>query len=132
MGADLELCAYRIVQEALTNISKHADAASCVVRLERRTRALIIIVEDDGKGMEVLQPLPQGGLGLMSIRERAARFGGAFRLERITNAGIRLAVEFPLPLQNVDGVTAAGVAREAPAVTTNSEKAGANTLYSAG
>ncbi|MFG2818786.1 sensor histidine kinase [Kitasatospora sp. NPDC048365] len=79
--ADVQAAAYRIVQEALTNVVKHADAAHVTVRIARAGGALAVEVADDGRG-----PAPaagpervggwSGGRGLVSIRERAAACGG--------------------------------------------------------
>ncbi len=94
MPADLELCAYRIVQEALTNVAKHAEATSCSVYLQRLPHSLILAVEDDGKGMAMTAG--RSGLGLISIRERVAGFGGTFRIEPGSGRGTRLIVECPV------------------------------------
>lgn len=95
MAPELEVCAYRIVQEALTNSAKHADATSCRVYLQRLAHALLITVEDDGKGIHRAGRIGSG-LGLVSIRERVAGFGGTFRLENASAGGTRLTVEFPV------------------------------------
>jgi signal transduction histidine kinase len=95
MAPELEVCAYRIVQEALTNVAKHADATSCRVYVQRLAHALLITVEDDGKGIDRAERIGSG-LGLMSIRERVAGFGGTFRLENADERGARLTVEFPV------------------------------------
>ncbi|WTG04870.1 histidine kinase [Streptomyces sp. NBC_00012] len=72
-GLAVEATVYRIVQEALTNVVRHADASSVGVRLEHGPEALTLAVTDDGRG-----PGPGGGsgLGLVGIRERAAAHGG--------------------------------------------------------
>ncbi|WP_354641056.1 sensor histidine kinase [Kitasatospora camelliae] len=79
--ADVQAAAYRIVQEALTNVLKHADARSVTVRVARRGRRLEVEVTDDGGGVgETAGPAPHGwsgGRGLVGIRERAAACGGS-------------------------------------------------------
>ena len=79
---EVELAAYRIVQEALTNIAKHAQATRCQVRLTALEKRLLVEVEDDGIGFveDTDRPIVARGLGLVSIRERAARLGGTFNI----------------------------------------------------
>ncbi|MBC6460606.1 sensor histidine kinase [Actinomadura sp. HBU206391] len=75
---DVEVAAYRIVQEALTNTVKHAAARSAAVRLEWSRDELVVTVTDDGRGTGGASDLAQsGGHGLIGIRERAAACGGA-------------------------------------------------------
>ena len=93
------MCAYRTIQEALTNVSRHADATSCRVFVQRLPSSLIVTVEDDGRGF---QPdahtggTRRQGLGLIGIRERVATLGGTFRIESGRGAGTRLTIELPL------------------------------------
>jgi len=95
---ETEAAAFRIVQEALTNVVKHAHASSCRVYLQRLTNTLLVTVEDDGIGFAA-GPTGLGdrspGLGLISIRERASRLGGTLRLESAPGKGTRLTVEVP-------------------------------------
>jgi signal transduction histidine kinase len=100
LPADLEVCVYRIVQEALTNVAKHAQAASCRVHLQRLPDSLVLTVEDDGRGMDAdpaRRDGPERGLGLMAIRERASEFGGTVRVETHPGRGTRLSVKLPVP-----------------------------------
>ncbi|GAA3672081.1 histidine kinase [Nonomuraea antimicrobica] len=75
LSPDTEVAAYRIVQEALTNIVKHADATRADVALTWQDHALMIDITDDGHGRD--PALPSGGHGLIGIRERAAACGGS-------------------------------------------------------
>jgi len=77
--SDVQTAAYRIVQEALTNVLKHSDAQSVVVRIARAGDALAIEVADDGRGAPVVAGAEgwSGGRGLVGIRERAAACGGS-------------------------------------------------------
>jgi two-component system, NarL family, sensor histidine kinase UhpB len=93
-----EATAYRIIQEALTNVAKHANATSCRVYLQRLTHTLIVTIEDDGVGFDPTEPRsPEGtrGLGLVGIRERVAQLHGTIRLESSPGRGTRLTVEVP-------------------------------------
>jgi signal transduction histidine kinase len=96
---DVEVCVYRVVQEALTNVSRHAQASACRVFVQRVASSLIVTVEDDGIGWQVPVPdrrVPRDGLGLVGIRERVADLGGRFRIEGKSGKGTRLTIELPL------------------------------------
>jgi len=101
LPSELELCIYRIAQEALTNVAKHAQAATCRVRLQRRPHSVLIAVEDDGKGMAEPEQKWGGastpGLGLMGIRERVSELEGTMELASRPGGGTRLTVELPAP-----------------------------------
>ncbi|MBB4817572.1 two-component system sensor histidine kinase UhpB [Pseudomonas alcaligenes] len=84
---------YRLLQEALTNIARHADASAVSVRLERRGRRLRLLVGDNGRG--AVQP-PRPGIGLRSMLERARCLGGDLRLR--TRAGGGWLVRLSIPL----------------------------------
>jgi signal transduction histidine kinase len=93
----VELAAYRIVQEALTNVAKHSRAASCRIALRRQDGDLEIAVEDDGRGFDVVEADPtQRGLGLVGMRERAALLSGRVALESERGAGTRVKVKLPV------------------------------------
>jgi signal transduction histidine kinase len=95
LPAAVEVAAYRIVLEALTNVQRHAQAQECVVRLRLLdNRALCLEMSDDGVG------LPEdfhAGVGLTSMRERAAELGGECRLTTRLGGGAQLQVRLPLP-----------------------------------
>jgi signal transduction histidine kinase len=94
---DVELATYRIVQEGMNNIGKHARATQCRVRLTQLTDRLLIEVEDDGIGFieDTDRPIVARGLGLISIRERANRLGGTFNILSTPGEGTRLIVTLP-------------------------------------
>jgi signal transduction histidine kinase len=94
---EVELAAYRIVQEGISNIAKHAKATQCNVRLTQLDDRLLIEVEDDGIGFieETERPIVARGLGLISIRERANRLGGTFNILSAPGNGTRLIVSLP-------------------------------------
>jgi signal transduction histidine kinase len=96
---EAEVTAYRIVQEALTNVAKHAHATSCRVYLQRLVNTLLVTVEDDGVGFDPAatdRPEHEYRLGLIGIRERVSRLGGSLRLESAAGKGTRLTVELPV------------------------------------
>lgn len=94
---EVELAAYRIVQEAITNVGKHANATQCHVHLTHYPDRLLIEVEDDGVGFveDTDRPIIARGLGLISVRERASRLGGTFNILSTPGHGTRLIVSLP-------------------------------------
>jgi signal transduction histidine kinase len=97
LSPDIEAAAYRIVQEALTNVAKHAQASSCRVLIERLDGLIRITVEDDGVGFDpaLAAQSADRGLGLIGIRERVLQLKGTLRLESALGAGTHLIVELP-------------------------------------
>jgi signal transduction histidine kinase len=96
LAPETEIAAYRIVQEALTNVARHAAAAHCHVRLLRLPQVLHVEVEDDGQGFDAESGQPEvRGFGLIGMRERAALVGGTFRVLSSPGTGTRLCVELP-------------------------------------
>jgi len=101
LAPETEIAAYRIVQEALTNVARHAAAAHCRVRLMRLPDALRVEVEDDGSGFDPsAAPVATGGVGLIGMRERATMLGGSLRIWSAPGAGTRLFVELPVAASN--------------------------------
>jgi signal transduction histidine kinase len=96
LPAKLETAIFRITQEALTNVVKHADARTVRVTLVCRERSVALTVEDDGRGISQVRGA-DGGFGLIGIRERVASVNGALDIESKSGAGTRLAIELPLP-----------------------------------
>ena len=93
LPAAVEVAVYRITQEALTNVARHAQAKTCVVQLDVNRDVMLEIV-DDGVG------IPAGrsaGVGLSSMRERAAELGGSCVVEKASKRGTRVLVRLPLP-----------------------------------
>jgi signal transduction histidine kinase len=91
----IELSAYRIVQEALTNALKHAGEASASVHVRYGPDSLELEISDDGAGEE--NPVASGGHGLVGMRERVALYGG--RLDAGRRAGGGFAVRVLLPIR---------------------------------
>lgn len=105
MPSELEVCAYRIIQEALTNIVKHAQATSCRIFLQRLPHSLLLTIEDNGQGFDPAHVPPRTGrrgLGLIGIRERVGAFRGTVRLESSAGKGTRLTAEFPVSVSGRD------------------------------
>jgi signal transduction histidine kinase len=89
--AQIELTAYRIIQEALTNVVRHAAATKAIVALIRKENTLIVSVEDDGRGAGVLTY----GNGLRGMRERTIAMGGEVTAESVAG-GFRVRAELPI------------------------------------
>jgi len=96
---DVELVLYRIVQEALSNVARHANASHALVRLTRRGRALRMVIEDDGLGfdLDAVRRSRESGLGLFGMEERLALVGGSLQVESAIGRGTRVSAEVPLP-----------------------------------
>ncbi len=95
LPARVETALFRITQEALTNVVKHADAHSVRIRLARRERSVLLRVEDDGRGFARAQ-IRGDGLGLAGMRDRITSLEGVFDIESAPGVGTRLTVEIPL------------------------------------
>ena len=91
----LETTLYRLVQEALTNVLKHADARHVSISLVRKDGSVSAVVEDDGRGFSPETPRREA-LGLVGMRERVGLVGGRISIESAPGAGTTLAVEVPV------------------------------------
>jgi signal transduction histidine kinase len=103
LPVEVDRAAYRIVQEALTNVSRHAGPAKAVVRLDYRPDQLVISVDDDGRGA---RDDMAAGVGLTGMRERVTALGGTLRVGPRDGGGFGVRAE--LPLEAPKGVAAGG------------------------
>jgi signal transduction histidine kinase len=94
LPAEVETTIYRIVQEALTNVVKHAEASTVSILLVRRDGSVHVVIEDDGRGFDPASVRPDS-IGLAGMRERAELHDGGLTIEA-TPRGTTLAVEVPL------------------------------------
>ena len=94
LPADVETALYRIVQEALTNIVKHAEATRVSVVVTRQQNSVKAVVEDDGVGFDRAMTR-EDGLGLLGMRERVQLVGGRFTIESTAGSGTTVAAEVP-------------------------------------
>jgi signal transduction histidine kinase len=97
LAPDIEVCVYRIVQEALSNVARHSGATACTVSLNSGGGVLRLVIEDNGRGVDpaALRPTSGGGLGLIGMRERAQALGGTFTIRQREGGGTILAVTLP-------------------------------------
>lgn len=104
LDGDLCTLVFRVVQEALTNATKHAAARQVVVRLAVRAGMLQLLVVDDGRGCDLgaaLDAASSGrGTGLSSMRERVRLFGGRFDVDSRPGEGLQVRATLPLPVGN--------------------------------
>ena len=100
LPSEIETALYRITQEALTNVAKHASAGKVILRLEWHPKTIAIRIEDDGKGFDIIElqnaNIPFQGLGLIGMGDRSALLGG--RLDIQSNPGKGTAIEVEIPL----------------------------------
>ena len=94
LPGDVETVLYRIVQEALTNIVKHARADHVSIVLQRKDKVVTAVIDDDGRGFAA-DAQRDGGLGLKGMKERVELVNGRFQIESSAGAGTTLVVEVP-------------------------------------
>ena len=101
LPAGTELALYRILQEALNNVERHARARQVTVQLKKSGGFVQLIIKDDGSGFDpdriTASRKIKGGLGLLSMRERAAYVGGVFKVKSARGAGTVIEVRIPVP-----------------------------------
>jgi signal transduction histidine kinase len=95
LASVVETALYRIVQEALTNVVKHAGAQRVSILLTRKPGGVAAVIEDDGRGFDP-EATREDGLGLLGMRERVGLVGGRLRIEAAPGAGTTLVAEVPL------------------------------------
>ena len=103
----IEVTVYRIVQEALNNTVKHAQARSAQVNISRAGNELVVLIQDDGRGFaaQTVQTLmADGHLGLAGMRERAALIGGSLVIDSKPEAGTLVRAKLPLSTEAQGGV----------------------------
>ncbi len=93
LSEHFEISVYRIVQEALTNAVRHANAKNIDVILERRDGKIIVMIEDDGVGFDTMQTLKSGHLGVIGMQERAQMMSGTLQIESIPGSRTTVVLE---------------------------------------
>jgi signal transduction histidine kinase len=116
LAPETEAAAYRIIQEALTNVAKHAKATEAKVCLARQPEVLRIVIEDNGIGFDASAPRSpdRRGLGLVGIRERVSHLDGTVVIESVRFRGTRIVVG--LPVRRTSDAGADTFAADTPAV----------------
>lgn len=88
---------FRIFQESLTNVVRHARATRVAARLERQRDELILEVRDNGKGIDTQEPRVRRSLGLLGMQERALLLNGVLGIEGVPGVGTTMTLRIPLP-----------------------------------
>jgi signal transduction histidine kinase len=99
---DMATAIYRIIQEALTNIVRHARATQVDVILEQREGQIVAVIEDNGIGFNPHESIRGERLGLFGMRERAEMFSGKLIVESVVGVGTTIVVEVPYAHSNSD------------------------------
>jgi signal transduction histidine kinase len=97
---EMETSIFRIIQESLTNVTRHAHATHVDIILEWQDDKIVIIIEDDGVGIDMQIASKAGHLGLIGMRERAEMLGGSLLVDSTPQVGTTLVVEIPYANSN--------------------------------
>jgi hypothetical protein len=105
LSESLNMTVFRVVQEAITNAVRHAEAKRIYITVANQSEVtgkseLMIIIQDDGKGMEVTDFHSDVDFGLLGMRERAHSLGGEFQLTSSLGEGVTIKVTLPLSMEN--------------------------------
>ena len=92
----MEVTIYRIVQEALNNIIKHADAKEVIIQLIKEADKINITVEDDGKGFNVSEAMEKNGMGMRSLDSRVKYLNGELNIHSEIGKGTTIEIEIPV------------------------------------
>jgi two-component system NarL family sensor kinase len=105
LPARIETGIYRMVQEALTNVARHANAQNVRLKLAILSDQIRLVIEDDGQGFDIAD-ISQDRFGLLGLNERAKVLGGKFQLKSNLGSGTRMEASFPLqnPTGSIHGV----------------------------
>lgn len=101
ISAPLSIAVFRILQEAVTNCLRHAQASNLGIALQRRPEGLYLVIADDGQGFDPLDCPPQG-CGLAGMQERASLLNAHWVLDTAPARGTRIAVTFPWPARTAE------------------------------
>jgi signal transduction histidine kinase len=99
LSKDVELCLFRIVQEALSNVIRHSGAQEARVEVTGRTDAIQLRIADEGAGFDIEAVKKRGGLGLISMQERLRLVGGEISIKSEPSRGTQIDIQIPLTTQ---------------------------------
>ncbi|MBL4715753.1 MAG: PAS domain S-box protein [Bacteroidia bacterium] len=92
---NLNICLYRIVQEALNNIIKHSKAKKASVQIFKSKKSIFLVIEDNGKGFNVEQTQKNTSMGLQNIKDRVESFNGKVKINSDSKSGTEIIIEVP-------------------------------------
>ena len=98
---EVRTCVYRIVQEALTNVVRHADARRISVVVKREGERIRVQIEDDGKGFDPTRTRRAPGIGLIGLKERVAELSGVTDIQSVPGKGTQVFVDLPVRAEEV-------------------------------
>jgi two-component system, NarL family, sensor histidine kinase UhpB len=104
LGEAVNITVYRVIQECLTNVMRHAEASRAHVAVRREPAAVEVTVADDGKGLSERNEGDSARFGLMGMRERVQALNGEFRLESQPGKGLKIIACIPVPSQDAPAV----------------------------
>jgi len=107
LDPEVAIAAFRIAQEALTNVVRHADARTVTILAAGGVEGLVLEVSDDGKGMDVASLQGPAALGIQGMRERALLLGGSLVVDSVPGQGTTVRVRLPLPTAGHGGAETA-------------------------
>jgi len=99
LGGERATAAFRIFQELLTNIARHANATRIDIAMQADSDVLVLQVEDNGKGIDGAATFSSKSLGLMGMRERVLPFGGEIEITGVQGQGTKVKVSIPTGLK---------------------------------
>jgi len=96
LSASVETALFRVVQEAITNIARHAEAREATIRVAFEASSVAVSIEDDGKGFDPGKRRREHALGLLGMEERITLLGGALTIDSLPGRGTRIVLEIPI------------------------------------
>jgi signal transduction histidine kinase len=96
-GEEISSAIFRIFQELLTNVARHANATRVSISLSKRRKTLILEVQDNGKGISEKENFKTNSFGLLGVRERVALLHGKFSIKGVAGQGTSVTIRIPLP-----------------------------------
>jgi PAS domain S-box-containing protein len=101
LDKERSISVFRILQESLTNVARHADATEVRVMLEKKNGKVVMMVKDNGRGMSKDHLSDSGSFGLIGMKERALSLGGELKIESYKDRGTTIAISVPLTAKNI-------------------------------
>jgi hypothetical protein len=95
LGGERDTHVFRVVQEALTNVARHSSASAVAVELTDAPDEIVVTVQDNGRGFDLVPGWAKGSLGLHGMRERARLLGGKLELDSASGRGTRVTLHVP-------------------------------------